>query len=333
MGAPVAALGAAPLRWSAPMTVDTSGLQSISCASASLCAAGDRAGSVQVSTDPSDSTPTWTATHIDGTTVLSAMACPSSTLCVAGDQAGLVFTSTNPAGPTPTWTMAQPGGPRFSGFVHHPGQTLPPGVQAVTCASVSLCVAAVFPDFNESIAYGIASTTNPAGGTADWSLYDGFGSGLTFEAASCPSVTLCVLADQSGSIAWNSHPTGEHWNVIKVDKLNAITGISCPTTSLCVGVDFFGNVIWSTRPTHSGWKRALRVDGYNAFTGISCPTASLCVAVDVHGSIFTSTRPTGGKSAWHKDRNFGRALHVSCPSRSLCVAVDRAGRVVIGTRP
>ena len=221
----------------------------------------------------------------------------------------------------------------FSGFVRHPGQKLPPGVQAVACASVSLCVAAVFPNFDESIAYGISSSTNPSGGTAAWSLYDGFGSGLTFEAASCPSVTLCVLADQSGSIVWNTSPTGEHWNVVQVDKLNAITGISCPSKSLCVGVDFFGNVIWSTRPTHSGWKRALRVDGFNAFTGISCPTTSFCVAVDVHGSIFTSTRPTGGKSAWHKDRNFGRALHVSCPTRTLCVAVDRGGRFVIGRKP
>jgi hypothetical protein len=329
---PCSAVAAPPLHWSTPRSIDPAGLLSVSCASASLCVAGDRAGGVVVSTDPADPSPTWTLTNVDGTTPIGAMSCPSATLCVAGDRAGLVLASTNPAGPAPTWSTAQPGGPMFSTLIRHPGQVLPPGVQGIACASVSLCVAAVYPDFNESIAYGISSSTNPAGGTAAWSLYSGFGSGLTFEVGSCPSVTLCVLSDQSGSIAWNSNPTGMDWNVIKVDKLNAIPAISCPTRSLCVAADFFGDIITSTRPTHSGWKRALRVDGYNAFTGVSCPATTLCVAVDVRGNVFTSRHPTAGKSAWHKDRGFGRALHVSCPTSSLCVAVDRGGRVIVGTR-
>jgi hypothetical protein len=328
---PTAALGAGALKWSKPQKFDAVGVQSISCSSTNLCVAGDRAGVIQVLSVPGAPGPSWIAGPI-GAGVLGAMACPSDNLCLAGDHKGLVWWSDGPGASSPAWSSAQPGGSMFSGLARHPGQKLPPGVQAIACASVSLCVAAVFPDFNDSIAYGIATTTNPDGGTAAWHLFDGFGSGLTFESASCPAVSLCVLGDQSGSIVWNSNPTGPNWNVVKVDKLNAITALSCPSKSLCVGVDFFGNVIWSATPTRPGWKRALRVDAFNVFTTLSCPSRSLCVAGDVRGNIFVSTRPAGGKSTWRKAASFGRALHISCPTASLCVAVDAGGRFSIGKR-
>ena len=331
--APVAALGAPPLKWSNPVALDTSGLQSISCPSTSLCVAGDRSGQVQV-TNPTLTPVSWVENPVSGAGVLSAMDCPSINLCVAGDQKGLLYTATDLHVLESVVDICRSREGRCS-----PASS---GIRGRSCrrasrrsrARRSRCASprcSLTSTSRSRTAFRAAPTRPAAPPRGASTTASARGSRLKRPLAL--RCTLCVLADQSGSIVWNTSPTGEHWNVVQVDKLNAITGISCPSKSLCVGVDFFGNVIWSTRPTHSGWKRALRVDGFNAFTGISCPTTSFCVAVDVHGSIFTSTRPTGGKSAWHKDRNFGRALHVSCPTRALCVAVDRGGRFVIGRKP
>lgn len=341
IAAALAALGAgqsaadasAAWRFSAPQLVDGAGLTAVSCSTAELCVGVDRTGDVVSSTSPATRSP-WQIANVDGLTVLGSISCPSDSFCVAGDNRGNLLVSSDPSAPARTWQATDPHGFYPDRSALHPAarEGLPPGVRGVSCASPSLCVALENSSFGGSIAAGIATSGNPAGGSAGWTEFTGFGSGLTFEAASCPSVTFCALVDQSGSVATSTHPLRGSWTVARADRLNAMTAISCPDVSLCVAVDFFGNVISSTRPARR-WHVARRADGYNELTGIACPSVSSCVATDHYGNVLVSSQPTGGTGAWRVAARTHRSLTgLSCPDPKLCVAVDTAGEVIVATR-
>jgi hypothetical protein len=161
---------------------------------------------------------------------------------------------------------------------------------------------------------------------------------------SCPSTTLCVGVDGSGSVVTTADATGGGpsgcgsctWTSDEIDPGTSISGVSCPTTSLCVAVDSSGDVLVSTQPTGgaSAWKRT-NVDGQAFLTRVSCATASMCVAVDDSGNIVSSTNPTGGSSDWSVAQvgDSSGFTSVSCPTSSLCVAGDFGGNVVTSTDP
>ncbi len=113
--------------WTVAHVDGTNRLAGVSCASASVCVAGDASGNVVTSTDPSAATPVWTVAKVDGTNSLVGVSCASASVCVAGDASGNVVTSTDPTAATPVWTVAQ---------VDGGGDLL-----GVSCASASLCVA------------------------------------------------------------------------------------------------------------------------------------------------------------------------------------------------
>ncbi|HET6816322.1 MAG TPA: hypothetical protein VFH66_03750 [Mycobacteriales bacterium] len=69
-------------------TVDSSRrLTSVSCVS-SLCVAGDIAGQVVTSTEPTGGAAAWAPTAIDPSGAISAVSCPSELLCITGDTVG-----------------------------------------------------------------------------------------------------------------------------------------------------------------------------------------------------------------------------------------------------
>jgi hypothetical protein len=115
---------------------DQSGLTGVSCPTASLCVAIDFQGDILTSRDPTGGASTWTITEIDyheptrGGVVDfgSPISCGAPTLYVAavGDA---VATSTDPSGGSSAWTVTQ-----VEPHIY-------PGLQAVSCASASLCVA------------------------------------------------------------------------------------------------------------------------------------------------------------------------------------------------
>src|SRR4051794_24036455 len=103
-GGPTAPASAASgLSWSSPRLIDERppfghgrSLQGISCPSASLCVAVDRAGNVVSSNDPTGPREAWTVSKVDTSRDegLTGISCPSVSLCVAVDGAGNVVTST-----------------------------------------------------------------------------------------------------------------------------------------------------------------------------------------------------------------------------------------------
>ncbi len=163
------------------------GLTSVSCVSASFCAAGDFTGDVLTSTNPSGDT--WQTTKVDssGSQILS-ISCPLVTLCVATDGNGTVFVSTNPTGGPSAWVPTQVTTPDY---IQGTGD-----MTSVSCAASTLCVAVD----GQGNAY---STTNPVGGVWTVQRID-TAAPVTPQpvnnlSVSCPSIRLCVAVDQSGN--------------------------------------------------------------------------------------------------------------------------------------
>jgi hypothetical protein len=221
-----------------------------------------------------------------------------------------------------------------------------PELDAVSCPSVSLCVAV--DRFG-----GIVSSTDPTGegeGAGTWSFaqvgtktYLGntpcYAIGLCLLGVSCPSRTLCVAVGESGQAVVSSDPAGGAgaWTQSDVDGSHALFGISCPSIELCVAVDSAGDVLTSTDPTGGAqaWSATHLVE--HVLRAISCPSMSLCVAVDEAGDVVSAVDPTGGVGAWSvSDVDGGTPLlGVSCTEDggSLCVADGGGGEVVTSTEP
>jgi WD40-like Beta Propeller Repeat len=293
------------------------GIGAISCPSASLCVADDRAGNILSSTNPTGGESAWNSTGVLSSPASGGFSCPSISLCAAVGVSS-VLTATDPSGGASAWMTAPIGGY--------------PDLGAISCPSVSLCVAG---GGGPNI-LTILTSTDPTGGASAWTTasipYGGRLSGV-----SCPSVSLCVATTNSEDVFTSTNPTGgaSTWTKTTVDPGGSLNAVSCPSVSLCVAVDTAGNALASTNPGGgaSTWTTA-NIDPGHAVWAVSCPSVSLCVAVDLAGNVLTSTDPTGGASAWARtpiDRAYLTA--VSCPSVSLCVTGDELGNIMTSTDP
>jgi hypothetical protein len=254
-----------------------------------------------------------------------SVSCPSPSFCTAVDNGGRVFVSTDPSrGSTSAWTMSTVAA-ASSGF------------SGVSCPDRQLCVA---------IAGGnILSTTAPTGGPGKWKSVDvgnalmGQG-GDQFESVSCPSPTLCLVADINGNVLVSTSPTGppSAWKVYDVDAAAAspeVTALSCPSVHFCLAGDYGGHILTTTDPTGgaSAWKMAAPAGSTSGISSVSCPSTSFCVAAS--GQLFVSSDPAGGGPAWKQVSGVlnGDADTVACASSTVCVASDVALDLVISSDP
>ena len=291
------ALGASPLTWSSPTTVDAGATSMrVSCPSRLRCLADDDVGNIFATTNPQGP---WTmvATLSDlrpglepGQAQLADIACPSSTLCAIEsvwdgppDGADSLFVSTGPAGAARGWRSVDPGGPLGGdGFAHFDG---------LTCTAHDLCAIQV--------------------GTA-----------------------LRVSTNPAAASSWHTgRQRGQRTDVHCQDSSCVAVNGSCPTTSLCV-LPSGDEILFSTHPAAGKrtWK-SRKIDGkHNLLTEVSCAGQHLCIALDNLGTLFVSSRPAGGASSWkaiHLDLHM--ITGVSC-APSVCVVVDDQGRALAGTR-
>lgn len=157
-------------------------------------------------------------------------------------------------------------------------------------------------------------------------------------AVSCPSQSLCVVADKSGNVLVSSNPGGAKpvWAVAAIDPGHALDALSCASSTLCIAVDDAGEIFASVAPTSgvSAW-RGTDADGAQRLDGVSCPAITLCVAVDGVGNVLASTDPGVAIPMWTSTPiDNGHALNaVSCASSTLCVAVDDAGTALASADP
>ncbi len=285
---------------------DACSFQAISCPSTSFCAAVDDAGYVFTSTDPTAGAAGWSSAQINRPNDLTAISCPSVSVCVAVNYNGEAIASTNPTAGAGAWhaTTIDSGFCTGPGLCHGIGNVGERQLDAISCPSVSLCVAG---DWDGDV----ITSTDPAGGSNPWSI---------------------AYADNNSTGAL----TGGSIQV-------AITDVSCPSVSLCVGNDGTGGLITSQNPTGgaSAWKltRAAPVaggPGGGGFWSLSCPSASLCGALyqsswSAPTEVDLSYHPLNG-AEWTPvtvDR-VAELRAISCLSELLCVAVDKAGHVIVG---
>ena len=292
-------------------TVDSGwSLNAVACIpSTTDCVLGDSIGKSLYATNVSaSSAATWkTWSGPSGENPSKAVECPTTALClladgngVTGGRGGNLYYATSLGG---TWSEA-----------------IAPtaGVDAVSCLSVSFCVA------GES-GSGFRYSTSPA--STSWPV-EAQGEAI-MKSVFCLSSAFCAIADSKGNVhvaTSTSQIESSSWKETDVDGSSALNGIACTATTSCVAVDGSGNALKLTIES-SGAATASKhdIDGTTSLTGVACSGSSTCVAVDGAGNVFVSKN---SGETWTKEYTLGDKLtSVSCASASLCATVDTAGNV------
>jgi hypothetical protein len=237
---------------------------------------------------------------------------------------GFVFVAVTCAGAIAAGAAGAQAPLGWSGAVQADSSAGAKGITAVSCPSVSLCVAV---DDNGNVLY----STSPA--TGSWSTPVLMDSGHAFTGISCPSSTLCFATDNHGDVYASTAPaTSAAWTPEAInDGTTQLNGIACPSTTLCVAVDNVGDVLTSTTPGTPGspsWtKTPVDVSPVHPITAISCPTTSLCVATDNFGDALVPASPTS--TSWPRIQLTGDValLALSCTSSAACVLAASDGTV------
>ena len=172
-------------------------------------------------------------------------------------------------------------------------------------------------------------------------------SGHSLQALACPATSLCVGADDAGSVLTNVDPFGETtWRLTRVDDAgglseaqeDSIDSLACPSVHLCLGVDGYGGGLLSTTQPTAGtaaWHR-VQLPDHEQFSAVTCPRATLCLAADFAGGIWVSTHPTGPAKDWRRTMLPMTGSELSslvCPTATLCLAGGRDGYVFVSTDP
>ncbi len=277
-------------------------LDSVSCPTASFCAAVDGNGNALTAGPAGFGLARSRPQNIDPIAgILSSVSCTSATFCVAVDTNGYALTWDGRTWSQPTWSATSP--------VDRTGGAL----SSVSCSDSASCTAV---DGN-----GRVLTWDGTSWSAPRSI-DPHGGGLT--GVSCPSGSFCAAVDADGG-ALTGH--GSSWSGARsVDPGGGgLTGVSCSSASLCVAVDAAGRALtWDGR----AWSTPRSVDpGGGGLTGVSCFSASFCAAVDSDGRVLTWDG-TSWSAPRPVDPRGGGLTAVSCPALGYCVATDFDGQTV-----
>ncbi len=229
-----------------PIDGDSGGVDRISCASSSFCAAVDNDGRVLVSVDPSRGASAWHVSQlVDRNFVLNGISCPGRDFCAAVDNFGHVLISSSPRSDRVTWK-------RFD------VDTTYAPLYDVDCPSVLLCVAT--DGSNDVVA-----STHPAGGPSMWAVGSPLitNRGHALYTLTCASSSLCVALDQAGGAVFTSvHPAQvtSPWREAELaSPQQMLDGIACPSLRLCVVTSTDGDVYTSTNPggVAPEWRRSV----------------------------------------------------------------------------
>lgn len=359
LGAAVGCLVVVALLAAGPAAADWTGTQlggsagdlfllSVSCPTASFCAASGTQNVIATSTDPTGGASAWGSVYvgagrqpegevgpiISGRQVQS-ISCPSARLCVAVTTLGQIYSSTDPTGPASAWNVTE---------LESKGGNL--HLYGVSCPTESFCVAVSGRRVNTGKVF---STTDPTGGASAWHEADLAGE-PDLRAVSCASTSLCVATGEHGEIVASREPGGEAsaWAGLGTPGGGSILqSVSC-VPGICLSGMSGGNLLVATEPTAPGGWRESGGGASVQITGTSCASASACVAVDNNGDVTVSTDPTGAHPGWTSTniRPYGEGVEeeegsedanalfgASCPTLGLCVAVGSNGGIFTSTDP
>jgi len=223
----------------------------------------------------------------------------------------------------------------------HAPYTSPGSLGGLSCPSRILCFAAgAIEDRTNGIA--AVASGSPGSPASTWTLTRLPGPSASDDSAvSCPSTTLCVVAEESGWIVASTDPRGPSsaWHLVRRAGSSQLPIgddiLSCGSPDLCALADQRGLVHISTDPTAPShqWRTYQITD--TSLSAISCPSVSLCVAIDDAGNVITSLDPASPSVHWSPPRKIDAAglTDISCSGSRLCVVVDSNGRVLSSTDP
>jgi phage-related protein len=276
-------------------------LDSVSCPTASFCAAVDGNGNALTTAGPirPGARPAGPVNIDPIAGILSSVSCPSASFCMAVDTNGYALSWNGTAWSQPTWSATSPAD-RAGG-----------ALTSVSCPATTFCVAT---DGN-----GRVLTWHGSSWSAPLSV-DAGGGGLT--AVSCPSVSFCAAVDADGrAVTWH----GSSWSApSQADRHGrGLTAVSCASASFCAAVDARGRVI---RWNGTAWSAPRQVDPAGGLTAVSCPTTSWCAAVDQAGLAIPIA--ASAHVVAYLDPDGGGLTAVSCLASRYCVATDFDGRMV-----
>lgn len=252
---------------------------------------------------------------IQGLGSFNGVSCPTSSDCIAvggdGDLNGVVATSQDQGG---AWTQ---------GVLDENT----PELNAVDCASVSICVAV-----------GQGATVRSSDGGTTWTTSTIPTSNTTLISVSCPSASTCVSVgvspSQNGPFAGQlllSSDGGVTWSVPSLpNDIGALGSVDCPTSTFCVAV---GASIVVSNDGGKTWALSTVSGGTGVLRSVSCESASTCVAVGGNPAVSEVANVSGyevvttdGGKDWvpaSMPAGSGTVNTISCSS-SACVAVGSA---------
>jgi hypothetical protein len=301
-------------------------LTSVSCPSATFCAATGTLGRLYTSTDPTDPTSWAEATIWAGE--IGDLECTGPTWCVAVGTGPVLLYSTDPGAGADAWNDV----------------TLPEG-RRISCPSSDFC--ARLAGDNE-----VLTSTEPLGGAGTWTATDlelpEWRLGPNFlHRVDCPTADFCAVSGDVGTVLASSDPTGgvDAWvesfigakDVYNNGAGPSVDGLDCTVASFCAATTWGGTVATTDEPLGGtgAWDLSRTEDAF-FIQQISCAEdASLCVAVDRNGYAITSRNPGTLSAEWGTFEPIDEPetlRDVSCaPDGSLCAAIDNRGRIVVGT--
>jgi hypothetical protein len=293
--------------WSGPSNIDGTALTSVSCASASFCAAVDDQGNAFTYNGSS-----WSVdAYIDAPNYFVSVSCASDTsFCAAVDTVGNALTYN---------------GTSWSAPSDIDGSN---ALTSVSCGSASFCVAVD----------GEGNAFTFTGGSS-WSAQDIDGSN-TLTSVSCGSADFCAAVDDAG----NALTYNGSWSIQNIDGLSEFDSVSCASdTSFCAAID--NTLVRNGGSAHaftydgSSWSGPSALDGPAQLgSAVSCASASFCVAINYdveEGSTLFDTEDAYyyDGSSWSSPSviepsddafsNIDLPSTVSCPSADFCAAVGQ----------
>ncbi len=200
---------------------------------------------------------------------------------------------------------------------------------AVSCVpGTTDCVAS---DSKGNAYYATNVSTSAA---ATWNAWGGPGTNPS-EAVSCPTTSLCLLADGSktggAGDLYYAQSLGGGWHTAEADTYGSLA-ISCVSSAFCAAGDTAAWDRWSTNPTVS-WGQMHQTPYVvgNDMKAISCVSSSFCVMASSKGEVYVANTTAKIESAeWVKtDVDGSKSLHgIACVSTVSCVTVDGSGNAI-----
>jgi hypothetical protein len=169
------------------------------------------------------------------------------------------------------------------------------GTYSIDCPTTSLCVIGGENDH-------IATSTNPSGGAAAWTVAavpGTAGHDDTIRAISCPSASLCVAVDSGGRILYSDDPAGGAatwlWQRAPLHNggFRSFESLSCPSSTTCLATDL-GEVLIGAPEVGEHWAVVPSVFG----NSVSCGIVGCALAYG--GAVIVSSSPSADRNAWHE---------------------------------